>query len=483
MFSRIHHAQSKVFVRCIRSMPPFGYKPPPYKGKSFEEIMKVRGEHVFPMVTYYKNPVMITDGKMQYLWDEKGKRYLDMIGGIVTVSVGHCHPHVVEAATKQMEKLQHTTSIYVYPEIEEYADMLQSRLPKGLDCCFFANSGSEANDLAMLVARMHTGNHTILGLKNGYHGVSPTAMGLTALHTWKFPLPQGGNIQHVMAPDPYRGLFGGHRMDTDGKVSEFIPGPCLPKETDDLKAADLYAADVRATIDGSTSGGVAAFFSEYIQGVGGTMQQTQGYLERAYKMVRAAGGLCVSDEVQCGFGRLGHTFWGFETQGVVPDMVTMAKGMGNGFPMAGVVTSKEIAQVMRKRLHFNTFGGNPVACAVGKAVLEVIDEEKLQERAKTVGKYFGQRLMDLQKKHEVIGDVRGMGFMWGVELVKDRKTKEPANDLCADVFELAKDHGVLLGKGGLKGNVFRIKPPMCITKDDADFVIDVMDHCLKEFNH
>ncbi len=443
------------------TLPTYDHTPSPYAGPSKSETLAMRQEFLSPAILmYYQDPVMIVEGSMQYLYDETGKRYLDGFAGIVTVSVGHCHPKVIEAIRQQNERFQHTTTIYLHPNIAQYAKKLASTFPKdsGLSVCYFTNSGSESNDLALLMARAFTGNYDIVALRNAYHGMSPTAMGLTALNTWKTPVPQGFGVHHAKCPDMYRGPFG----------------------YDDPDSGAKYAADVDEVIRFSTPGKIAAFIAEPIQGVGGTIELPEGYLKHVYKAVRDAGGLCISDEVQTGFGRTGTKFWGFENQGVTPDIVTMAKGMGNGAPCGAVVTRPDIAQTMAQRLHFNTFGGNPVSMAQCDATLDIILSENIQKRALEIGGYLMDGLRDLQSRHDCIGDVRGKGLMIGVELVEDRFTKTPASAMCADVFERAKNLGLLIGKGGLYGNVLRIKPPMCITREDVDFMVRVLDMAFTE---
>ena len=435
-------------------MPACDHVPAPYTGPSKAEILAMRQQFTNPAVfTIYKDPLLIVEGHMQWLFDETGRRYLDMFAGIVTVSCGHCHPRIVRRIEEQTRTLQHTTTIYLHPNFAQFAKKLASKMPPGLDVTYFTNSGSEANDLAVTMARLYTGHTDVIALRNGYHGGSPSSMGITALNTWKYPVPSGFGIHHAPSPDPYRSRYTG-----------------TPEEI-----SSKSAADVRDIIRYSTPGRVAAFIAEAIQGVGGATHGAPNYLKEVYAIVREHGGLCIADEVQSGFGRTGEHYWGFQNFGVVPDFVTMAKGIGNGVPLAAVTTRMEIAKTLAQRLHFNTFGGNPVCMAAGLAVLDVIDEDGLQENSRVVGGRLKAGLRRLMDSHAVIGDVRGMGLMLGVELVRDRATKEPARQAAADVMEAAREMGVLIGKGGLDGNVLRIKPPMCITADDVDFAVDVLD--------
>ncbi|XP_047317035.1 alanine--glyoxylate aminotransferase 2 homolog 3, mitochondrial-like [Impatiens glandulifera] len=435
---------------AIPKMPPCDYSPPPYNGPSAAQILSKRRQFLNPSVFHlYKDPINLVDGKMQYLYDEDGRRYLDAFGGIATVSCGHCHPDVLDAVVSQMKRLQHSTVLYLHPAITDFAEALVSKLPGDLKVAFFTNSGTEANELALMMARLYTGCNDIVSIRNGYHGNAAATMGATAQSSYKFNVVQTG-IHHALNPDQYRGVFG-----SDG-----------PK----------YAKDVEDLIAYGTSGRIGGFISEAIQGVGGILELAPGYLPAVYSSVRKAGGVCIADEVQSGFARTGSHFWGFEAHGVVPDIVTMAKGIGNGLPLGAVVTTPEIAKALSNGFYLNTFGGNPVCTAGGLAVLKVIEKEKLQENAFEVGNYLKDRLISLKEKHDIIGDVRGRGLLLGVELVTDRQLKTPAKVETLHIMEQMKEMGVLIGKGGFHGNVFRITPPLCFTKQDADFLVDIMDY-------
>ncbi|MEM6750949.1 MAG: aspartate aminotransferase family protein [Planctomycetota bacterium] len=446
------------------SLPQCDHTPRAYDGPSRDEVLALRQQYVNPgVLTYYREPLMLVEGNMQYLWDETGKRYLDAFAGIVTVSVGHCHPHVAEAVKKQAGELQHATTIYLHPTLPRFAEKLASKMPTNphgvpLDKTYFTNSGSEANELAVLMAREFTGRHDVIALRNAYHGGTPNTMGMTAHGTWRFPTNQVAGIHHTQAGYCYRCPFG------------------LKYPSCGLKCAH----DVENVIAYQTSGEVACFIGEPIQGVGGAVVPPKEFFQVVYDIVRKHGGLCIADEVQGGFGRTGENYWAHQYFDVKPDFVAMAKGIGNGAPLAAVTTTTDIAQTMTRRIHFNTYGGNPVSMASGLATLEVIDAEDIQTNAKQIGGYLKEGLLELQDKHELIGDVRGLGLMLGVELVTDRKAKTPASAEAADLMELSRERGLILGKGGLYGNTMRIKPPMCLTRDDAGFLLAVLDECLTE---
>jgi alanine-glyoxylate transaminase/(R)-3-amino-2-methylpropionate-pyruvate transaminase len=439
------------------TMPPCAHVPKPYTGPTRSDVLATRRQYANPAIfTIYRDPLMLVEGHRQYLFDETGRRYLDLFAGIVTVSCGHAHPKITKRVQEQAAMVAHTTTIYLHPLMGEFAKRLAAKMPPGLDVTYFVNSGSEANDLAIMMARLYTGHNDVIAVRNGYHGASPAAMALTSHHTWKFPTQLNSGIHHALCPDPYRSPFAGTPEQIAAKSAE----------------------DIREIIRFSTPGKIAAFLAEPLQGVGGVTYGAPNYLREAYAVVREHGGLCIADEVQSGFGRTGTHYWGFQNWGVVPDIVTTAKGIGNGLPLAAVTTRREIAEQLTQRIHFITYGGNPVSMAAGLAVLEVIDEEHLQENSRVVGGRLKAGLQELATRHRLIGDVRGMGLMLGVELVRDRQTKEPAKDEALAIMEHARELGVLIGKGGLYGNVLRIKPPMCITAADVDFALEVLDLAL-----
>ncbi len=415
-----------------------------------EEILAARRRHIGSSLSVlYREPLKIVRGSMQYLYDETGREYLDAVNNVC--HVGHCHPRVVRAAREQMATLN-TNTRYLHDNLVRYAERLCATFPEPLSVCYLVCSGSEANDLALRLARAHTKGTEVVVLEGGYHG---NTSALIDISPYKFDGPGGtGAPPHV------------HRV--------VMPGPARgPHEAERVRDAVEESA--------RRSQRIAAFCCEPLLGCGGQIVLPEHYLEAAYGYVREAGGVCIADEVQVGFGRVGTHFWGFETQEVVPDIVTLGKPIGNGHPMGAVVTTPEIAASFANGMeYFNTFGGNPVSCAVGLAVLDVIEDEGLQSNALTVGTRMKDGLEHLMSKYAVIGAVRGMGLFLGVELVVDRKTREPASTQATEVFEGMKQRGILIGTSGPLDNVLKIKPPMVFTGANADLLVEALDEVLAE---
>lgn len=432
--------------------------PPRHEGA--EQIAAARRERLGPSLSLsYRRPLAIARGFMQYLYDDTGRGYLDAVNNVPTV--GHSHPRVVEAARRQLAVLN-TNTRYLHENLARYIERLCDTLPAPLSIAFLVNSGSEANDLALRLARTHTGGTDVVVIDGAYHG-NTTA--LIEISPYKFAGPGGrGKPAHthvVMRPDPYRGHYRGRGV----------------------KAGAAYAAHVREAIAAARASGrsIAAFVCEPLLAAGGQIVLPDGYLREAFRWARDPGAVCIADEVQVGLGRVGTHFWGFETQGVVPDIVTMGKPIGNGFPLGAVVTTPEIAASFANGMeYFNTFGGNPVSCGVGLAVLEVIEREGLQQRAHAVGKRLLDGLARLAERHPIIGDVRGLGLFLGVELVRDRETLAPAPEQAAYVAERMKDRGVLLTTEGPLHNVLKIKPPLVFSEENADHLVETLDGVLAE---
>ncbi len=421
------------------------------------EILRSRDLHIGKSLSLsYKDPLQIVRGSMQYLYDENGRAYLDCVNNVA--HVGHCHPHVVKAGQEQMAVLN-TNTRYLHEAITRYAERLCATLPEPLRICYFVNSGSEANELALRLARAYTKRHDVIVLEAGYHGNTTTLIDVSA---YKFDGPGGSGarswVHRAPLPDPYRGEF----------------------RREDPQSGAKYAIRVSNTVEEHT-GKVAAFLCEAMPGCGGQIIFPEGYLREAYGHVRAGGGVCIADEVQTGFGRVGTHFWAFETQGVVPDIVTMGKPIGNGHPIGAVVTTREIASSFQNGMeYFNTFGGNPVSCAIGLAVLDVIQDEQLQANALNVGTQLLAGLRSLMGKHMLIGDVRGAGLYIGVELVRNRNTLEPAAEEATRVMNLMKERGILLSTDGPLHNVIKIKPPLVFSKENADSLVSALDAVLSE---
>lgn len=424
---------------------------------SYEATLERRHKFMSPSLrtfVAFQKPVILKRGEMQYVWDEKGRKYLDCLAQNLCISVGHCHPLVNREVRRQMEELVHCTTMYYQPVPAHLAEELVGKMPAGTDwVAHFVNSGAEAADLALLMARLYTGNFDILALRNCFHGLHFACMSLTGIATCRHALPPSPGILHVHNPDQYRGVHGA--------------------------TVQPYVDEIDILINSSTPGSVAGFIAEPIQGYGGVIPLPEGYLKGAFERVRAAGGVCIVDEVQTGFGRMGTDMWGFEAHGVVPDIVIMAKGIGNGYPLAAVVARREVAEAMAKKKFFNTYGSNPVACAAGRGVLRAIAVDDLQDNARRMGALLQERLEALKARCDVIGDCRGRGLMQGVELVKDRAAKTPAPEEAARVAEAAKERGLIVGRGGIFGNVLRINPPICVDRENVEFIAEVLGEAFR----
>jgi alanine-glyoxylate transaminase/(R)-3-amino-2-methylpropionate-pyruvate transaminase len=419
-----------------------------------EQIGKMREEYILPSTMRYF-PMNIVRGSMQFVWDDQGKKYLDGFSAVVTISVGHCHPDVTNPMIEQIKTLQHMTTLYYHPNLVRYAEKLASVMPDGLKVSFFTNSGCEANELAALLAKNFTKQSEFVALRHSFHGRTLMAMTLTGQSRWRHSLPYVFGVVHAPPGYCYRCPLG---------LTYPKCGVACAKEIEDI-------------IKYGTSGKIAAFIAEPIQGFGGVIDPPKEYFEIAYDIVKKYGGVFISDEVQTGFGRTGDKWWGIEQWGVKPDMITMAKGMGNGVPLGGVTCTKEIAESMRDKVHFNTYGGNPVSMMAGLAVVESIERNNYMHNAKVMGDILIDGFKKLEKKHKIIGEVRGKGLMLGLEIVKDKESKEIAPQHVQKMMELCRDRGLLIGRGGMAANVIRIKPPLCITKDDCDFIIKTLDEC------
>lgn len=420
------------------------------------EILDKQQQFLFPCVAnYYEEPVVITEGKGCRVRDVDGREYLDFFGGILTVSLGHCQPEVVEAIADQSRRLGHVSTLYPTEGLVRAAQWLADKTPGRLKKSFFSNSGTEANETALMLAKIHTGRHEIIALRHAYTGRSAAAATVTAHSNWR-PLPAAtAGVVHGHAAYCYRCPFG------------------LEYPSCDVKCAH----DLEELIQTVTTGSPAAFMAEPIQGVGGFITPPPEYFQVAVGIVRKYGGLFICDEVQTGFARTGGKWFGIEHFGVEPDVMTFAKGIANGMPVGATIATEEVANSM-SGLSVSTFGGNPVSMAATNASFEVMEKNDLPARVERQGKVLRERLEAMAERFDFIGDVRGMGLMQGVELVEDRKTKEPAAGKAARLMELAKQEDLLIGKGGRWGNVLRIAPPMLISDDELDEGTTRLEHAM-----
>ena len=421
-------------------------------------IQKLRNKYLSQSFSLsYDEPLHLVSGRGQYLYDSKGNEYLDAVNNIQ--HVGHSHPKVTEAANEQFKKLN-TNTRYLDETILDYARALTDKLPSSLNKCYFTNSGSESNDLALRIARNHSNSKETIVLEGAYHG---HVTSLIEISPYKHDGPGGEGppdyVHVVPIPDPYRGIYRG--------------------PSSGLK----YAAKLNAILNEIRSNNkrVSAFIFEPIMGCGGQIIPPNGFLSSSLKMIRDNQGICIADEVQVGFGRMGDSFWGFETQDIVPDIVTLGKSIGNGHPLSVVVTSEELSDEFNNGMeYFNSFGGNPVSCAIGHAVLNVIEEEELQKNALTVGNKLKSLLNELMSVHDIIGDVRGKGLFLGIEIIKDLATLEPYQKMTHKIVNEMRNKGILLSSDGPDHNVIKIKPPMVFSSANALFLVETLDKILSK---
>jgi 4-aminobutyrate aminotransferase len=425
------------------------------KKLSSEDIHAKHKEYLFPSVAnYYKEPLAIDHADGMYVYDPEGNKYLDFFGGILTVSVGHCNPKVTSKINEQVNKLQHTSTLYPNEKIVALAEKLAEITPGKLKKSFFTSSGTEADETAVFLSKHFTGNQEIIALRHSYSGRSLLAMSMTGHAPWRHGGTHLPGIKHAVSPYCYRCPFS------------------LEYPSCELKCAQ----DIEELIMTTTSGNIAGFIAEPIQGVGGFITPPKEYFQVAVPIVKKYGGVFICDEVQTGFGRTGKRMFGIEHWEVEPDIMTMAKGIANGTPLGATIARTEIADSFTG-LTISTFGGNPVSMAAALATIEVMEEENLAENAYEVGQHLRAGLEDLQKKYSSIGDVRGKGLMQACEFVKENKVPDAA--IIGKLFEEMKKQGVLIGKGGLYGNVIRISPPLTVTKSEVDDFIKAMDKAME----
>ncbi len=416
-----------------------------------KEIYEKHKKYLVPCVAnYYQDPLILERGKGKYLYDIDGKEYLDFFGGIVTISVGHCDDEITEKTCEQMKKLQHTSTLYPNTQIISLAEKLSQVTPGHLQKSFFTSSGTEAIETAILLAQFYTKSHEVIALRHCYSGSSLLTMNITAHKNWRLASSLVPGIKHAHNAYCFRCAFGR-----------------------EYPSCDLECAkDVEELITTTTSGHPSAFIAEPIQGVGGFITPPKEYFKKVVSIVKRYGGLFICDEVQTGWGRTGGKMFGIEHWGVEPDIMVMAKGAANGMPVGMTIAIPEVADALNG-LHLSTFGGNPVTATSVLATIEAIEKRNLIENAEKMGGYLRKRLEELKEEYRIIGEVRGMGLMQGIEVV--RNNKEPAQDFVLEIFELTKKQGLLIGKGGLYGNVIRITPPLTVEKEEIDRAVQIMD--------
>jgi alanine-glyoxylate transaminase/(R)-3-amino-2-methylpropionate-pyruvate transaminase len=425
-----------------------------------EQILTKQEKYLWPNhLLYYAEPLVLDHGDGLYVWDVDGNRYLDFFGGILTTSVGHNRPEVTERVRKQVGKLIHCSTLYPNENHVNLAEKLAELTPGALQQSYFTNSGTEANETALQLAKTYTGAQEVIALRHGFSGRSATAMSLTGISSWRIGGTQLLGVKHAFNPYCYR----------------------CPLKMTYPECSVACAEDVEEVIRTTTSGRIAAFIAEPIQGVGGFIPAPPEYFKIVTEIVHRYGGLFICDEVQTGFGRTGDKWFGIEHWGVEPDIMTMAKGIANGFPLGNTITTEEIAATTAEAgLTISTFGGNPVSTAASLATIEVMETEATPQHVAEVGQRLRTGLEQLMADYPLVGDVRGKGLMQGVELVTDRKNKEPATDAIPLLFEALLRRGLLIGKGGIFGTVLRIAPPLTATAEHVDEALEILDHGMAE---
>jgi len=423
-----------------------------------QQILDKQKQYLWPNhILYYTEPLPLDHGEGLYVWDVEGRRYLDFFGGILTTSVGHNHPQVVEAVRAQVGKLIHSSTLYPNANHVALAEKMAEITPGRLQMSYFTNSGSEANETAIVAAQTCTDNREIVALRHAYSGRTSLTMSVTAHSTWRMGKSFSPDIKHAVNPYCYR----------------------CPLKLRYPSCGIACAQDIEDVIRTTTSGKIAAFMAEPIQGVGGFITPPPEYFKIAVEIARHYGGVFICDEVQTGFGRTGTHWFGISHWDVEPEIMTMAKGIANGLPMGNTIATPEVAEAMvGKGLTLSTFGGNPVSTAASLATIHAIEAEAPPAEIALVGDRLRRGLERLWEKYPLVGDVRGKGLMQGIELVMDRETKEPAPKPVAHLFEETRARGLLIGKGGLYGNVIRIAPPLTATPDHVDEALEILDHAL-----
>ncbi|MEI2806150.1 aspartate aminotransferase family protein [Albidovulum sp.] len=441
------HGSDLTEAEILEQLPPLEW--------DYDTAVHDREQYLSPVLKTFQattKPILLRSGLGQYLYDAAGNRFIDTVAMNQAISAGYRSPWVMTAVKQQLDAMQHCSTMWMHPGPASLAKSLVEKMPAGDWVVHFLSSGTEAVDLAVTMARNYTGRHTVVGLRSAYHGgVGAVANALTSISRFHHKVTGASGVLHATNPDQYRGIHGA--------------------------GVEPYVAEFRSLMGASTNGELAAYIFEPIQGYGGVIPLPTDYIKQTMEIARSMGGIIICDEIQTAIGRTGKHFYGFMEHGIVPDIVVMAKGLGNGFPISAVVVRRDIAEAMTSRAFMSTYGSNPTCCAAARGVMAALGPGGLQENARIVGEEALKMFRELQTRHEVIGDIRGSGMMIGVELVKDRETKAPASDLVAKIADQIADK-VIVTKAGVHANVFRLVPPLCLTVEDATEVIERLDALL-----